>query len=132
MEPVINPGRKLRTNELLDTVPVPNRAVNVVRDGDHDFVVTVPLQRPWYMKPPLSWILPFSSLRRVSLDALGREVWQNCDGKRKTERIVEMFAANHQLSFHEARLGVLQFIRDLTRRGLLVMVGTSKQEEVRG
>lgn len=119
----INPSRTLSTVELLDAVPVRNRAVECESAREGEIVLKVPLRAQWYMKPPVGWLFPFSRYRRVALDRLGMEVWDGCDGKQTAERIVEQFARRHRLSFHEARLGVMQFLRDLTRRGLIVMVG---------
>jgi hypothetical protein len=78
------------------------------------------------MRPPLTWLLPLSRERVVALDAVGREVWQACDGQRTVEEIVEEFAARHRLSFHAARLSVLQFLQQLTRRGIVVMAGGAR------
>jgi hypothetical protein len=113
--------------DVLDAVPVRNQSVREERKSDEEIVIFVPMGRRWYMGPPLSWVLPFSKERGVGLDRLGREVWEACDGKRTAERIVEEFAARHHVTFHEARLSVLSFLRELTRRGLVVMVkGTSE------
>jgi hypothetical protein len=127
MSPDINPSRSLATADLLDAVPVRNRAVECEREADSELVLRVPLRRRWYMDPPVGWLFPFSRYRRVALDRLGKEVWQGCDGERTTESIVEGFAARHHLSFHEARLSVMQFLKDLTQRGLVVMVGRNQE-----
>jgi hypothetical protein len=47
------------------------------------------------------------------------------------EEIVEAFAARHRLTFHEARLSVTAFLRQLTWRGLVVIAGRPKEAEVR-
>ena len=114
--------------QLLDAVPVPNRAVHCdSRLDDGGVVLSVPLRARWYMRPPLTWVLPFSTHRRVALDALGGEVWTACDGARTTECIVESFAERHRLTFHEARLSVMLFLKELVRRGLVVMVGRARE-----
>lgn len=90
-------------------------------------VLQVPLKKKKYMGPPLSWIMPFSKYRKVSLDSLGQEVWTACDGKRTTEQIIEEFADRHFVSFHEARLSIMEFLRQLMRRGLIVLVGYEEE-----
>jgi hypothetical protein len=70
--------------------------------------------------------MPISRERAISLDRLGSEVWQACDGRRTVQEIVDLFAAAHDLTFHEARLSVTAFLRLLTRRGLVVVVGRPK------
>jgi hypothetical protein len=119
---------KRHAAELLDAVPVQNEAVRTEPQAGGGLVLRVPIKRRWYARPPISWILPFSRDRAVGLDRLGREVWEACDGDRTVEEIVETFSAAHELRFHEARISVMQFLRGLTRRGLVVLVGPSSGE----
>ena len=123
-----NPDTRFASAELLEAVPVPNTLTVVESADERELVLSVPLQRRWYMGPPVSWVLPFSKCRRIALDRYGMEVWRECDGMRTAERIVERFANRHRLGFHEARMSVLTFMRELTRRGFLVMTGMATQE----
>jgi hypothetical protein len=43
------------------------------------------------------------------------------------ERIVESFAADHKLTFREAQLSVTQFLRMLTERGVVAIVGLEQK-----
>jgi len=85
-------------------------------------VVSVPMRRPSWMVPPLSWVFPFSSHRRVQLDRVGLGVLDLCDGLRTVEGIIEQFAADNKLSYREAQLPVTQFMRMLLQRGLVAAV----------
>jgi hypothetical protein len=118
---------QLSMNDFLDAVPVPNNSAETVREADDELVLAVPLRKRWYMKAPFSLIFPFSTKKRIGLDLLGKEVWKNCDGVRTAERIIEEFAGAHRLSFHEARLSVMLFLKELTQRGFIVMVGKEHQ-----
>ena len=113
--------------ELLDAVPLHSRAVRVTQGPAGEKVFHVPLERKWYMGPPLGWIMPFRRERAVSLDPLGMEVWRSCDGQTSIETIVERFAAAHRLPFHESRLAVMEFLRQLTQRGLIAVIGPSTE-----
>ncbi len=105
---------------LLAFVPTPNSAVRAERRA-HGLVLMVPLrERAWTRLARL--ILPLRPERGYALDRLGEEVWQACDGKRTLETIVEAFATAHKLSFHEARLCVMQFIKMLSERNLVALV----------
>ena len=126
MSPDLNPSRAISTSELLDAVPVPNQAVVCEYESESEAVLTVPVRKRWYMKPPLGYLLPFGGVRRIGLDRMGREVWKQCDGTTTTEVIVERFAAAHGVRFHEARISILQFLRMLTQRGVIVMAGRTK------
>jgi hypothetical protein len=115
--------RRTTARELLGAVPCRNQAAETSRQSDGSLVVAVPLQRPRFMVPPLTWVLPYSSRRRVQLDALGTEVFELCDGRRNVEQIIEQFSARHRLTFREAQLSVGEFLKQLTRRGLVAIVG---------
>ncbi|MEX0775517.1 MAG: PqqD family protein [Phycisphaeraceae bacterium] len=122
----------LSPRQLLDAVPVRNQAVRTGRRGG-ELLLYVSLKPRWFMRPPISLLMPFRKERGTALDTMGQEVWQACDGGSTVEQIVERFAQAHHLRFHEARMSVMQFLRDLTQRGLLVIVGDKREarEEIR-
>jgi hypothetical protein len=88
------------------------------------WLATVPVARPRWLVPPLSWVLPFSPHRRVQLDGPGSSVLDLCDGQRTVEQIIETFARDNRLTFREGQLAVTQFLRELVRRGMVVLVET--------
>ena len=55
------------------------------------------------------------------LDHLGVEVWERCDGTRTVEQVVDEFAQKHALSFHESRVMVTEYLRELIQRGVLAI-----------
>lgn len=112
---------KLDPSQMLDLVPAANRAARAEHHGQ-TLILYVPIQKRWWMRGPLSWILPFRSEKGVALDSLGREVWEACDGRRTIEHIAEAFAARHRVRFHEAKLSVVTFLRSLVERGVVVLV----------
>jgi len=86
------------------------------------------MKRPWYLVPPLSWIMPFSESRRVQLDPLGAALFEMCDGRRTVEEIIERFAVSNLLSFRESQLAVVSFLQLLTARGLVALAGAGGEE----
>ena len=118
-------------DDLLDSLPVRSESVELAESGLHAAVLRVPLRRRWYMRAPLSWMLPLRTHRALALDAPGREVWEMCDGQTTTETIIDRFSRSHYLSFHEARLAVMQYMQMLTRNGLIAMVGAGPAEGCR-
>jgi hypothetical protein len=107
-------------SKLLFTKPIVNRAVRIEHHGE-TLLLYVPIRRRWWMSGPLGWLLPFRRERGIALDLLGRQVWEACDGHQTLERIIEQFAVRHRLRFHEARVSVMQFVRSLVERDLLVL-----------
>jgi hypothetical protein len=110
----------LSHEQLLATVPVPNEAVRAERRGD-SLVLWVPLRQRWWLQQPLGWLLPLRREKGIELDRMGVEVWQACAGGHTVERIVEEFAARHQLGFHAARLPVVHFLQSLAERNLVAL-----------
>ena len=115
--------------QFLRAVPYVNESLALNRRSGGGAVAEVPLENPRYLVPPLSWLLPFSGKRRIELDAVGLAVLEMCDSHRSVEKIVEKFAADHKLSFREAQLPVTQFLRQLTRRGIVVLVGKTEDTD---
>jgi len=107
---------------MLNARAVHNAAARVTEGDDGCVVVYVKAVRRWYMVPPISWVVPHEAERRVVLDRLGSQVWQWCDGERTVEGVVDAFAAEHDLTFHEARVAVAGYISSLVKRGVLVIV----------
>jgi len=112
---------RLSPERLLDAVPVRNEAVKPEQRGE-SLVLWVPLQKRWFTRPPIRWMLPTARQRGVELDGLGQWVWHAINGHRTLEQIIERFADRHQVTFHEARLAVLQFVRMLTAKRLVAVV----------
>ncbi len=106
---------------VLDAIPVANAALRIERQGE-GLMLWVPLRPRWWMGPPVSWVLPFRREKGIALDALGRQVFEACSGKATIERIIEEFAARHQLRFHEARHLVLMFLRMLVERKVVALI----------
>lgn len=115
-------------DDLLDSVPVRNERAEAEPMGRNGLVVRVPFRKRWYMNPPLTYILPIGRARRMSLDPVGREVWEMIDGRNTTEAIIERIATRYQIGFHEARMAVTQFLQGLTRNeAVVVTIGRNKE-----
>ncbi len=121
------PSREDTVSQLLTGVPMANEVMETSPAGD-GLLVSIPIERPRWLVPPISWVVPFSKLRRVQLDAIGRAVLEACDGRRTVEEVIERFAAEHKLSFRESQLAVTRFLRELVTRGIIVIVGTNETD----
>src|SRR5690554_3538217 len=99
-------GKAGSLRQMLSAVPHHNHAMKIEPRREGRLLATVPIRRPRYLVPPISWIVPFSPHRRVELDRVGASVLKLCDGKRNTEGIIEEFARQHRLSFRESQLAV--------------------------
>lgn len=107
---------------FLAALPTRNRAATEEPEQAGFLPVSVRVDRPWWLVPPISWVLPVRTKRTVKLDGIGRFVWEWCDGRRPVETLVDAVADREKLSFHEARIAVTQFVEELVRRGIIVLV----------
>ncbi|MCE9613845.1 MAG: PqqD family protein [Lentisphaerae bacterium] len=105
----------------LRAIPRRNLAAQATADDGAGVCLRVRQQRPSFMKPPLSWIVPFKDTKVHQLDELGSDVWRMCDGHRHVEAVIDAFAARYSLSFHEARVAVTSYLRLLVQRGILAV-----------
>jgi len=99
-----------------------NAAARVEQMPDSRVKVYVKTVRPWFLVPPLSWVLPLRRERGTVLDRLGTQVWNLCDGNRTVENVIDEFAAAHRLSFHESRAAITSYVQMLVARGAMAIV----------
>ena len=105
---------------MLEATPLRNAGADV---AEADGIVRIALrtQKPRWLVPPLSWLLPLRRTRAVQLDRVGSRVWRLCDGERTVEQVVDEFARVYRLSFHEARVAVTGYLKQLVQRGALAI-----------
>lgn len=106
---------------MLAAVPTHNSAANV---QEHDDCVAVIIKnvRPGYMVPPISWFVPFKPQKVFRLDPIGTFLWKLCDGKRSVEDIIDCFKDEYDLTFHEAKTAVTDYLKKLVQRGVLAII----------
>lgn len=106
---------------MLAARPQPNLAVDIVEESATRVRVAIRLKMPKWLLPPLSLIIKPRRRRIIELDPVGVEVWRACDGQHTVEDIVQAFAEHHELTFHEARVAVTNFLYSLIQRGLIAI-----------
>ncbi len=81
-------------------------------------LVTVRLHRPGWQR-----LLGGGDTMEKSfgLDAIGRQVYDWCDGRSTVEELARRFARQRQVSVAEAEAAVTTFLRTLVSKGLVVM-----------
>lgn len=106
---------------MLAARPQPNLAADIVEESATRVRVAIRLQMPKWLLPPLTLIIKPRRRRIIELDTVGVEVWRACNGQHTVEDIVEAFAEHHELTFHEARVAVTNFLYSLIQRGLIAI-----------
>ncbi len=79
--------------------------------------------RPFFitLAKRLSKVAVESPTRKIQLDSLGCLVWNMVDGQKNVALIIQEFRSASGLSVQEAEISVTAFLRELGRRGLVVM-----------
>jgi hypothetical protein len=113
--PVLAPAEQMRC------VPIRNARAEIAGEGPI-LKVTVPLTYPGAVRP-LKRLLKLRETKTFELEGVGKAVFEKVDDERPIEGIVDWFAADYALSFHEARALVMGYLKTLTENGLIVIAG---------
>ena len=107
----------------LQTIPYRNEGVEVAHpeDGSDALIVSVALRYRGLAKY-LSPVLGARRSRKYRLMGVSRVVYESIDGHRTVESLIDELAANHKLTFLEARSLMAQYLKMLMARGLIVIV----------
>ena len=109
-------------SDLLDAIPEPNPDSRTEAMSDGGLFITFRIRVSAFRRAPFKWFAkdrPFRYQRQ--LDAVGRELWEMMDGRTRMEPIIERFADRHRISFHEARLAIMAFIKSLHQVGAITL-----------
>ena len=83
-------------------------------------LIAVTMRPSGYQK----WLLriPDDAKRKIELDAVGVEVYDQCDGRTSVRQIARRFAKQHQVDQREAEAAVANFIQMMVRKGLVSII----------
>lgn len=116
----------LSREEALSRIPEKNSQVREERQDSGEMLLAYPAAvRPWLsgivkrLHPNRGESRPI--IRKLQLDQLGTDVWELLDGKHSVDQVIKAFARKHRLHPKEAEVSVVQFLRELGRRGLVGM-----------
>jgi hypothetical protein len=108
---------------MLRAIPVHNEAARVERfPGSENVCISVPVVKPKWVVPPVTWFFKPRGRKTYEIDRIGMFVWERCDGTNMVESIIDAVAAQYALTFHESRVSVTEYIRQLIRRGMLAIM----------
>lgn len=117
-------SQPLSRTDALCCIPIRNPRVVEKRLDSGEILLTYPeTLSPWFAgilrrvkKTP-----EIRRARKLQLDILGTCVWDLVDDKSTVMDIIASFAGLHQLYHKEAEISVIQFLRELGRRGIIGM-----------
>jgi hypothetical protein len=109
--------------DQLRATPIKNEKAVVSPVESAGVRISVPLVYPPWLRPVANAI-HLRKERSYELEGVGRAVYDRVDGETSVEDLVDWLAAEHRLSFHEARVLVMKYLQMLMERGLVVIAGT--------
>jgi hypothetical protein len=103
--------------QMLSAKPVRLSDAEPIEHGAGQWRLTVPLK-------PVGWAarvlrVPQNVTKTFELDALGKLVWDACDGTTSVRQVIEKLAGRYDLNEREAEVATLAFLRTLMRKGLI-------------
>lgn len=115
---------QLSRADALCCIPVRNPMVLENRLDSGEMLLSYPQTlKPWFagILRRIKKESELRQMRKLQLDILGTGVWELVDGKSTVMEIIDSFEGLHQLYHKEAEISVIQFLRELGRRGIIGM-----------
>ena len=113
--------------EVLRARPLRNPSLTWGPDAKGDTVIHVPLvKKPWMAR--LGRFLPATDTRHIVLDDIGADVWAMCDGETSIDAIRRQITAKYKLDHKEAEASLLEHLKQLAKRKLIVAVAGPEPE----
>jgi hypothetical protein len=119
----MKPAQLSRTDALC-CIPIRNPMVVESRMDSGEMLLSyTETLKPWFagILRRMNKASEIRRTRKLQLDILGTGVWDLLDGKSTVMEIIDSFAGIHQLYHKEAEVSVIQFLRELGRRGIVGM-----------
>lgn len=110
---------------LLKCKPIRNPSVSWEKKSEEEVVVTVKLPES---KPGLlSGFVKGPAEKKYALDRIGAYVWEQLDGEKTVEELVESLAQQFKFHRREAQTSLLAYLQMLAQRGLIMFIPPSQQ-----
>ncbi len=100
---------------MLNSRPARNQAVEWERTERGEVRITVTRQDNWKIRL-LAKLFYIPRKRSITLDEVGTEVWQMCNGHTSVRQMIETLSARHQLNRKEAEVSLLEYLKTLAQR----------------
>ncbi len=120
----ISENDAITRNHALGCIPVRNPEVIEQKNDDDELCLTYQVRiKPWFQSIVKKITKRGDDIieRKLQLDILGSSVWLMINGKRETRKIIDAFQVAHKLNRREAEISVTTFLKELGKRGLIVM-----------
>ena len=112
---------QLTREQSLNAIPIRNQSIEVRRESSGTAVLV--LKRSDSLRARMmAKFFYVPAEKKIALDELGTYVWDLCDGQTTVKRIISLFAIKHKLGKKESEVSVVEYLKQLTKKGLLGLV----------
>ncbi len=109
--------RPVTSEQILNAKVLANTSVRTENRGK-ELVLVVPRKKTLGTKL-MAFLLPVPREKKLVLDELGREVYEDCLRGLTVEQIIRNFGERHQLSRNYSQKSVMAYLQNLTRRSII-------------
>lgn len=118
------PVTSITRTESLACVPEQSNHVNCNKQEDGNVIIEYPLPlKPFFISIARKFNKTEEQTltKKLQLDEIGSRVWSMIDGSTDVKTIIKKIAPETGLSLQEAEISVTTFLRELGRRGLILL-----------
>mgnify|MGYP001469620761 CR=1 FL=1 len=100
---------------MLASRPTRNDSLRWEQSDEGEVRVIVERQETWKVKL-LSKVFYIPKERKITLDEVGTEVWQMCNGRNSVGQMIDLLSEKYQLNRKEAEVSLLQYLKTLGQK----------------
>jgi len=116
---------------MLNSRPARNELIKWEKTDSGEARITVVRQDTWKIRL-LSRIFYVPSERNITLDEVGTEVWQMCNGRTSVAQMIEGLRQKYKLDRKEAEVSLLSYLKTLGQKRFVGFVIEGDQAEGAG
>lgn len=116
---------------MLSSRPARNEALEWEKTDDDEVQVMVTRQETWRVRL-LSKVFYIPKKRKITLDEVGSEVWQMCNGRTTVAQMIEALSDKYQLNRKEAEVSLLAYLKTLAQKRFVGFLIDGEKKPDRG
>ncbi len=106
---------------MLASRPTRNESLEWEKTDDGEVQISIVRQETWKVRL-LSKLFYIPKKRKITLDEVGTEVWQMCNGRTSVGDMIEKLSDTYQLNRKEAEVSLLQYLKTLGEKRFIGFV----------
>lgn len=119
---------RVTPDQVLQSRPVRGEGLETEPLEDGGLRIVIRRRQDWWIRL-LSLVFHIPGRRSIELDAVGREVWELCDGEHTLRDMTVVFQERHKLTRAEAEWSLRTYLRDLGKRRLVGFAVDNRSQE---